>query len=164
MKPTPYQKQIEYVKLVGVALVILQISMLIDFVQQGNQLSTLLGTFIGICLLVFGTVKVMAFNEFVDSFTKYDILAAKFKPYAQLYPLIEVGLGAILLTNPMNTQLQLFILLLEGISLLGSVRVSLGNKKLETINTGSIIKLPLSTITFSENIIVFLSMLVAMLF
>ena len=49
--------------------------------------------FMGFFLVVFAMLKLFDLPGFADGFQKYDLIAKRARPYALLYPLIELALG-----------------------------------------------------------------------
>lgn len=53
-----------------------------------------MGDFMGFFLVVFSMFKFFDLSGFADGFQKYDLLAGPFRPYAYLYPFIELALDS----------------------------------------------------------------------
>ena len=49
--------------------------------------------FMGFFLVVFSMFKFFNLEGFADGFHMYDLLAKPFRPYAYIYPFIELALG-----------------------------------------------------------------------
>ena len=108
--------------------------------------------FMGFFLCCFSMLKIFNLASFADGFQMYDVLAKQTRVYAYLYPFIELGLGLGFLS---------FIVpkIIYGITIitmtLGAIGVLSALKKGLDINCpcmGSILKVPLSTVTLTEDI------------
>lgn len=109
--------------------------------------------FMGFFLCQFAMLKLFHPSDFADGFRKYDLVAKRVRVYAYVYPLVELGLGLAYLSfiNPSATYL-----ITIGIMGLGAVGVILALRQgldLKCACMGTILDVPLSTVTLSEDII-----------
>ncbi|MEO6053170.1 MAG: MauE/DoxX family redox-associated membrane protein, partial [Chthoniobacterales bacterium] len=68
----------------------------IDLAVGGNgnwNRMTWMHDFMGFFLVIFSMFKFFNMEGFADGFQMYDLLAKPFRPYAYVYPFIELGLG-----------------------------------------------------------------------
>lgn len=107
--------------------------------------------FMGLFLLVFAMVKLFDLPGFATSFAKYDLLAARSRAYALLYPFLELALGLAYLAHwqPTTTYLATIILLTFGA--LGVLNTMRQGKELTCACMGQLLKVPVSTVTLTEN-------------
>lgn len=108
--------------------------------------------FMGIFLVNFSILKIFHPRKFADGFQMYDILAKRLRLYAYIYPLIELclGLAYLAFAMPIVTYLVTIVILS-----MGTVGVIKGLQEGLNINCpcmGSVLEVPLSTITLIENI------------
>jgi copper chaperone CopZ len=103
--------------------------------------------------LVFSFFKLLDVRSFADSYAMYDLLAMRFKPYAYLYPFIELGLGIAYLTawQPLTTNIITFIVM--TFSSLGVIRSVLNKQKIRCACLGAVFNLPMSTVTIIEDLL-----------
>lgn len=109
--------------------------------------------FMGGFFLVFGSFKLIGYEMFVQMFPRYDIIGRRYKLYNYLYPFIEIGLGVAYILD-MAPLLRDSITL--AIMLIGAIGVSKGLARrgaFQCACLGGIIKLPLSTVTLLEDLI-----------
>src|SRR5207249_6636994 len=59
----------------------------------GSRWISWMHDFMGFFLLVFSMFKLFDLEGFADGFQMYDLLAKPFRPYAYIYPFIELCLG-----------------------------------------------------------------------
>lgn len=108
--------------------------------------------FMGFFLVVFSMFKFFDLPGFADGFQMYDLLAKPFRPYAYVYPFIELGLGLAFLArwNPNVTYAVTIVVMLWG-----AAGVLLALKKGLDINCacmGTVLKVPLSTVALVEDL------------
>ncbi len=106
----------------------------------------------GFFLAIFAMVKLFNLPSFASGFAKYDLLAARSRPYALLYPFLELTLGLAYLAHwqPTTTYLATSILLLFGA--LGVINTMRQGKQLNCACMGQILNVPVSTVTLTENL------------
>ena len=139
-----------------ISSIFLFVGLLTYFLNKSKINDTFMKMYMGIILVLFGTLKLYDLNKFVLIFSKYDIIASKVKLYGYLYPFIEILLGAGFLTNTLTRSVLYTTIVLMVISLI-SVSISLYNKKpLKCGCLGSFFHMPLSYVTISENLLMLL--------
>lgn len=108
--------------------------------------------FMGIFLCQFAMLKIFDVPGFADGFQMYDLIAMRCRPYALLYPFIELALGLAYLSQiaPYATYITTI-----GVMLIGSIGVVISLAKgldLRCSCMGSVLNVPLSTVTLTEDI------------
>lgn len=108
--------------------------------------------FMGLFLCKFAMLKLFHLSDFADGFQKYDLVARKFRVYAYVYPFIELGLGIAYLSfiGPIAT--YVVTILIMGIGTIGVVRALKRGLDIRCACMGTILDVPLSTVTLSEDI------------
>lgn len=108
--------------------------------------------FMGFFLCIFGMLKIFTPSAFADGFQMYDILAMRFRPYAYIYPYIELGLGLAYLSFifPLITYTLTILVMMFGAT--GVVFALMRGLDINCPCMGSVLKVPLSTVTLTENI------------
>tara|TARA_Y100000389_G_scaffold184724_1_gene203433 strand:+ start:424 stop:894 length:471 start_codon:yes stop_codon:yes gene_type:complete len=139
-----------------ISSIFLFVGLLTYFLNKSKINDTFMKMYMGIILVLFGTLKLYDLNKFALIFSKYDIIASKVKLYGYLYPFIEILLGAGFLTNTLTRSVLYTTIVLMVISLI-SVSISLYNKKpLKCGCLGAFFHMPLSYVTISENLLMLL--------
>ena len=97
-------------------------------------------------------VKLFNLPSFATSFAKYDLLAARSRTYALLYPFLELALGLAYLAQwqPQITYLATIIILTFGS--LGVLNTMRQGKQINCACMGQILDVPVSTVTLTENL------------
>jgi hypothetical protein len=108
--------------------------------------------FMGMFLCIFSLLKLFTPAKFADGFQMYDLLAKKDRRYAYIYPLLELLLGLGYFSFMLGWLVNLAAIALFSFSAAGVV-ISLRNGlKLNCACMGNILKVPLSTVTLTEDI------------
>ena len=115
----------------------------------------------GIILLVSSFFKLLNIQGFADSYSTYDIIAKKWKGWGLVYTFIELALGIsyLLKFNPLANNAITFIVMTVSIGVLQSV---LNKRKIKCACLGSVLNLPMRTITILEDALM-ISMCAAMM-
>lgn len=102
-------------------------------------------------LVIFSLFKLFDTKAFAADFAKYDLLAMRFKPYARVYPFIELGLGLAFLTFFMPMVAHLLTILVFGFGLIGVFKTLREGRNLQCACVGRTLNLPLSRVAVFEN-------------
>ena len=108
--------------------------------------------FMGFFLCQFSMLKLFNPAGFAQGFQMYDLVAKKFPGYAYLYPFIELGLGLSYLSFAFPTATYLITILVMGIGAIGVVRALKQGLDVRCACMGTVLNVPLSTVTLSEDI------------
>jgi hypothetical protein len=107
--------------------------------------------FMGMFLVIFSMFKLFDLSGFADGFEKYDLLAKVFRPYGYIYPFFELGLG---LAYFARWQPDVVYASTTGLMVFGAAGVLTALKKGLDINCpcmGTVLDVPLSTVTLTED-------------
>jgi glutaredoxin len=116
------------------------------------------GGFMGFAICLLAMLKLMDVQAFAASFRKYDLLSQRWRPWARLYPGIEllVGLGVLLQPGPSGAaQLVGAVAVLLGAMGMVSVgkAVFIDHLALNCACVGGNSRTPLGVVSFAENLI-----------
>lgn len=117
-----------------------------DFVWQRSA-----SQFMGGFFLVFSGFKLLDLKGFAQGYFTYDFLARRVFSYGYIYPFIELILGLSYLTgfNPQLTNMAtLTVMTFSGAGVLTEV---LKGKKIKCVCLGTVIDVPLTTVTIIED-------------
>jgi copper chaperone CopZ len=112
--------------------------------------------------IIFSSFKLINLRGFVDSYRSYDLLAQQWSFYGWAYPFIELALGFAYALGGNFPYLNLFTLVLMIFSALGVYRTLISNRKISCACLGTVIKLPMTWITFGEDLLMALMALAMM--
>lgn len=108
--------------------------------------------FMGFFLVVFALLKLFDLRAFADGFQMYDLLAKPFRPYAFIYPFIELalGLGYLAFWRPVVVYVATITVL--GFGALGVINALRKGLDLHCACMGNILKVPLSAVALVEDL------------
>jgi hypothetical protein len=108
--------------------------------------------FMGLFLVVFSMFKFFDMEGFADGFQMYDLLAKSFRPYAFIYPFIELflGLGYLSHWQPLLVYASTIIVMVFGS--IGVFRALLKGLDIECACMGTVLHVPLSTVALVEDL------------
>lgn len=141
----------QYWPLISLILISMLSAFAINWRIDGNMI-VWMHYFMGIFLVVFSILKIFNPSKFAAGFALYDILAKRIRVYAYIYPFIELGLGLLYLSfiTPLLTYtLTILILTFGSIGVISALREGLD---INCPCMGSILDVPLSTVTLTEDI------------
>jgi len=108
--------------------------------------------FMGLFFLQFAMFKLFDLKGFADGFQMYDLLAKPFRPYAYVYPLLELALGLLYLSGTALQWANIATLALMAFSAVGVLRGIRSKMDIRCACLGTVLNVPLSTVSAVENI------------
>ncbi|MBP9854791.1 MAG: hypothetical protein KBD53_07990 [Candidatus Omnitrophica bacterium] len=108
--------------------------------------------FMGLFLLIFSMFKLFNLTTFADGFSKYDIIASRSRIYGYLYPFIELTLGLGYLSKYYLKTVYIATIVIMLIGSVGVLRNVLKGSKMKCACMGTVLQVPLSTVTLVENV------------
>jgi len=137
-----------------VILFVLAISIIYSVVAGEEGIGEWAKSFMGISLIAFGFLKASNLYGFIGSFKTYDLLAKQYPNYAKIYPFLEIALGLILLFDIFTPLTSLIALALSAVGAVGIITEIQAGTQFSTQNAHDRIKLPHSTVSLTENILI----------
>ena len=141
---------------------IILISSFVTYVY-GLHFHEWMNLFMGQFFLVFSFFKFLDLKAFAESYSMYDIIAMKVKPYGFIYPFIEFALGIAYLTTFNPTFTNWVTIIVMGVSSIGVIQSVLMKRKIQCACLGAVFNLPMSTVTIIEDLLM-VAMACSMLF
>ena len=108
--------------------------------------------FLGIFSLIFGILKIIKLNSFVDSFIEYDFISKKIKAYAYAFPFIELIFAVSFLLRRELILIELVCLIFYSLNLISVINALLQKKKFVCACLGGLFNVPLSYVSLAENL------------
>jgi len=108
--------------------------------------------FMGVFLLIFALLKIFNLKGFKRGFTMYDLLAKRIKGYAFVYPFIELALGLAYLAFFMPAATYIATIIVFAFGTLGVLTALRDGLDIDCPCMGSILSVPLSTVTLTEDL------------
>lgn len=147
MEATPF----EYLKFIVIIVGILIISYFIAANGSGLSVSNYLRMFMGTFFAVFGIFKLLDLRGFATSYIGYDVIAKKSINYAYSYPFIELALAlGYFFTVPFTEWVALIFMVIGSI---GVFKELMRGSKIKCACLGTYIKLPLTTVSLIEDLV-----------
>lgn len=109
--------------------------------------------FIAISMMLLAMLKLQDVDRFATMFLNYDLLARRFVPYGRIYPFLELGAGALMLTGLLNwlsIPVALFIGGIGAVSVFKAVYIDKRELKCACVGGGS--NVPLGFVSLTENL------------
>lgn len=102
--------------------------------------------------LIFSFFKLLDISAFADAYEGYDVLAKHWYGWGLIYPFVELALGIAYLANwnPLITNWATLIVM--GFSVIGVIQAKLHKRSIRHVGFGMVFKLPMSTVTFIEDV------------
>jgi copper chaperone CopZ len=102
--------------------------------------------------LVFSGFKFLNLTGFADAYASYDLLAKRWRGWGFIYPFLELALGLAFLFRIAPPLTQVATIALMGFSSLGVLDALRQKRQIPCACLGTVLKLPMSTITLVEDI------------
>jgi hypothetical protein len=116
--------------------------------------------FMGFFLCQFAMLKLFHPGGFADGFQMYDLIASKVRAYAYIYPLIELGLGLGYLAFVAPLLVYGITIVVLGIGAVGVLLALRRGLDVRCACMGTVLDVPLSTVTLTEDLLMVLMALV----
>lgn len=113
--------------------------------------------------LVFSGFKLLDLRGFQEGYAQYDLLAKHVRSYGYVYPFLELALGLGYLLGKALPGLYAFTFILMSFSTLGVIKALREKKRLSCSCLGTLLQVPLTTVTLTEDIIMALMGLIMFL-
>ena len=120
---------------------------------SGFAMTEFMHGFMGTFLLFFAALKLFDISGFKKGFVQYDLLAKRLPFYAFVYPFLELGLALGYLSFACPLYVYGFTIGLFGFGTLGVAWALRQGLNIDCPCMGTVLKVPLSTVTLSEDII-----------
>lgn len=112
--------------------------------------------FMGLFLFVFAILKLFDVPSFAEAFEMYDPIASKIPYYAKLFPVIEFFLALGFLSRFLMVITYIVAIIIYAVNVIGVFKVIQDKRKMYCPCMGTILKVPLSTVTLLEDIVMVL--------
>jgi dolichyl-phosphate-mannose--protein O-mannosyl transferase len=117
---------------------------------MGNTLVNWSMAIMGYFFLFFALFKFIDLPGFKEGYTHYDLIGQRVPAWGYVYPFVELALGLLYLLNFQNSTLYFLTILITVINVV-SVSIKLAKKeKFMCACLGTILKVPLTTVTLIE--------------
>lgn len=136
-----------YYPLIAVAMVVAVLTGVgVTYFAQDPMLA-----FMGYFFLVFGGLKVIRLNGFVEAYQEYDLVAKRSRFYAYLYPFLELGFAATYLLAWQVAAVSVVVLVVMLVSALGVYAKLRQKEEVPCACLGTVFTLPMTWVTLGED-------------
>lgn len=142
----------EYWKLAGIIFLIVICAAVMSTVV-GFDWQEWMRWFMGGFFVFFGSFKLIGYESFHLMFPVYDPIARKYKWYGYSYPFIELFLGFLYCSDLFPLFRDVTTIVLLGIGAYGVRKAIKAQQGINCACLGNIIKLPLSSVTLLEDVL-----------
>lgn len=123
----------------------------LQFSEQKNLLQWM-HYFMGFFLCSFSLLKLFNPRQFADGYQMYDLVAKRSRLYALCYPVIELALGLSYLSFFIPWLTYLITIFIMTIGAFGVIKTLRQGLDLRCACMGTVLDVPLSTVTLTEDI------------
>ncbi|OAH45946.1 glutaredoxin [Sphingobium yanoikuyae] len=143
-----------YVPVLAVFAVAALLALAINWLTLAPLVGLLtLERFIAIAMMLLAMLKLQDVERFATMFLNYDLLARRVIPYGRIYPFLELGAGALMLTGLapwLSIPVALFIGGIGAISVFKAVYIE--KRELKCACVGGSSNVPLGFVSLTENV------------
>lgn len=116
------------------------------------SLHALMNHFMGGFFLVFSFFKFLDLRGFAMAYRSYDVIARAVPAWGFVYPFVELALGAAYLTSWQPVLVNTLTLLLMLVGAVGVLRALLRKNAIQCACLGTVLKLPMTKVTLTEDL------------
>jgi copper chaperone CopZ len=136
-----------------IAAYIIGVASINNFLMQEMNWQGWMFQFMAGFFLVFSAFKFLDIVGFAEGYATYDLLAKHWHAYGFIYPFLELSLGILYLTQWFPTATQIATVIIMGFSSFGVINSLLKKQKFQCACLGTLLKVPLSSITLIEDLV-----------
>lgn len=119
--------------------------------------------FMGWFFLVFGALKIIRINGFVEAYQMYDLIAMRSSIYAYAYPFLEFGFGLAYLFAWQVTAVSAVVLIVMLVGALGVYKKLRKKEEIPCACLGTVFKVPMTWVTLGEDLLMALMALLILI-
>lgn len=135
-------------------IIIFIFCILLSWVQNNletHQVESMMYSFMGYFFIFLSLFKFFDLKGFVDGFSTYDLIAKRVRVYGYAYPFMEFFLGIAYLTKFDIFLINWMTVVVMTVSGLGVLKSVLSGQKIKCACLGTVLNVPLGTISIFEN-------------
>lgn len=150
----PVETRREYTKFAAVLVGILVVSIILTTVRGWGG-TRFANDFMAVFFMTFAAFKFVNIESFAVTYRTYDIIAKQIRPWPYVFPFIEAFLGLSYLISTDAWQINVLTLLVTGTAGYGVLKALQNKSKFQCACLGTVIRLPLTKVSFVENGVMF---------
>lgn len=141
-----------FLPLISAFIVIILFALLKYFIFGPKKLIIFFADFMGGFFIVFGFLKIIKLSDFVESYSMYDLITKRYRIYGYIYPFIELTLGILYLIKFNLNLLNSITVIIMLLGLTGVANALSKKQPIECACMGTVYKLPMTYVTFFEDL------------
>ena len=150
----------DYIKFSLLMGAIFLVSLVANSYAQGTDLEGWMRVFLGLFILSFALYKIVNYEDWIEIFPSYDLVAGRAKIYGYIFPLIQLFVATLFLLNLFVEFRNVFSLIVAATALLGVLHAFVKKTHYDRSSVGTLLKLPLIYInTFEFSLVLILSII-----
>lgn len=149
----PYETGREYLKLVGVIVGVLLLSLILTF-GRGWDIKYLWTDFIAIIFISSAAYKIFRLEIFSEIFKTFDVVARRWQIWSYLLPFVELALGAGYLLSNGSAILYVATIIVMVLAIYSFIHQPNNKSHIQYACLDRTIRLPLATLDLIEGILV----------
>lgn len=141
MQPASWQDYIPLIVIIGYCL-------LLGLVHKESFMYGFMGYF----LVFLSLFKFFDLEGFAQAFKSYDLVTQQFPQYGYVYPFVELFLGLSYLGGILPALINILTIIVMSVAAAGVIKSILSGQKISCACLGTVLKVPLSTVSIIENV------------
>lgn len=159
----PGTRLIDFLPLIVLLALVATLTAMTTWWQGNVDPYVVMRQFEGYFFLIFAGFKLLNLRGFVDAYTTYDLIAKRSRAYAYAYPFIELALGLGYLGAFQVRLVAATTLVLMTIGAIGVAQELQKKRQIPCACLGVVFKIPMTWVTFLEDIVMALMALAILL-
>jgi hypothetical protein len=151
----PKARIVDYVPLFVLIAVSIAAALAIS-AGYGGAIGMPMHAYMGFSLCAFAMLKLFDLNRFADGFHMYDLIAMRWRGWGLIYPFIELALGLAYFAYFMPVQVYITTIVVFSLNFIGVLAALDRGVDIYCPCMGTTLRVPLSTVTAAEDIIMVL--------
>ncbi len=135
-----------------IAIYIIGVASLNNVHARGINWQGWMNQFMAGFFLIFSAFKFLDIRGFAEGYASYDLLARRWYTYGFIYPFLELSLGILYLKTWLPVTTQCLTIIIMGFSSVGVINSLLKKQTIQCACLGTILNVPLSSITLVEDL------------
>ncbi len=150
----PEKSKREYQKF-GLVIAGITITSILLTLIRGWEFKLLLNDFMAIFFVVFASFKFINLELFAQTYRTYDIVTQKIPAWGYVFPFVEIFLGFSYLLTEAPPLLNIATMIITGVASIGVWKETRRKSDFVCACLGTVIRLPLSTVSLVEDVLMF---------
>lgn len=142
-----------YRPLMRVILVILAVALGMQWQYESWNMNGFMHAVMGLFFVIFALFKFIDPDGFAKGFALYDHVAKQYPIYGRIFPYIELMLGTLYLAHAIPITTYLVTIMFSGANAWSVYKALKAGVNVQCACLGTVLKLPLSTVSLLENIL-----------